>query len=101
MFPNQEIYGLTTQMRRAAVLISSNIAEGFGRKSAKEKEHFYVIADGSLYELKSQLLLAKDLEYVSKQDFDTIAEQANTTHKLLHGLLRSHKNNSNNPASNV
>lgn len=92
-FPSEEIYGLSSQMRRCSVSVASNLAEGFGRSSAKDREHFYVMSDGSLYELKSQLLLAKDLGYISQNQFEKIAEIANCAHKLLHGLLRSHKSN--------
>jgi four helix bundle protein len=90
-FPVDEIYGLTSQIRRASVSITSNIAEGFGRTTAKDRQRFYDIANGSMYELKSQLILAKDLGYISENQFNKIAEQANNSHKLLHGLLRSHK----------
>lgn len=89
-FPREEIYGLTSQMRRASVSINSNIAEGFGRSSAKDRLHFWVMADGSCYELKSQNILAKDLKYLTQKDFEEIKIQVDLTHKLLHGLLRSH-----------
>lgn len=68
-FPSHEQYGLTSQMRRAAVSIASNIAEGFGRSSAKDKDHFYVMASASVRELQSQLSLASDLGYISKGRF--------------------------------
>lgn len=91
VFPDSERYSLTSQLRRAASSVTSNIAEGSGRTSNKDKEHFYTMASGSLYELKSQLILAKDLQYINSEDFQLIAEQANTAHKLLHGLLKAHK----------
>ncbi len=92
-FPSDEVYGLSSQMRRCSVSVTSNLAEGFGRSSSKDREHFYVMSDGSLYELKSQLILAKDLRYINKDQFEAIAKITNDAHKLLHGLLRSHKSN--------
>lgn len=91
-FPTNEQYGLISQLKRAASSVTSNIAESFGRSSSKDTEHFFVMATGSLYEIKSQLLLAKDLGFVGLEDFNAIAEQTNLAHKLLNGLLRSHKN---------
>lgn len=64
--PKHELFGLTSQMRRAAISAESNIAEGFGRTSAKDKQHFYAMARGSLYELQSQTITAGDLGYLSK-----------------------------------
>ncbi len=86
-FPNDERFGLVNQMRRAAVSISSNIAEGYGRGTAKDKVHFYLIAQGSLYEIESQLLIALDLGYTKKkiEIIDTIMH----VDKLLKGLMRS------------
>jgi four helix bundle protein len=90
-FPSSETYSLTSQIRRAAISITSNLAEGFGRFSKADQEHFYIMASGSLYELKSQLMLAKDLGYINTTDFDKIVEQSNLTHKLLNGLLKTHR----------
>lgn len=90
-FPIDEQYGLTSQLRRAGVSVASNIAEGYGRSTKNDREHFYTMASGSLYEIKSQLILARDLEYIDKKRFDTLAQQANTAHRLLNGLLKTHK----------
>jgi four helix bundle protein len=90
-FPAKEQFILTSQICRAAISVTSNIAEGFGRSTAKDKEHFFTMANGSLYEVKNQLISARDRGYISKEQFDAVAEQANVAHKLLHGLLRSHK----------
>jgi len=90
-FPKNEIYSLTNQMRRCAVSITSNIAEGFSRKSYKEKLHFYSIASGSLSELKNQLLIARDIHYINRADYDGIVEKAHLSHKLLHGLISKTK----------
>ncbi|MBI5147851.1 MAG: four helix bundle protein [Parcubacteria group bacterium] len=87
-FPKEEVFGLTSQMRRAAVSITSNIAEGFSRHSYKEKALFYSMARGSLTELQNQLLIAKDAEYVSKGDFSAIANQSVAVHKLLNAFIR-------------
>lgn len=91
LFPKEEIYSLVDQMRRASVSITSNVAEGFGRQSYKEKTHFYYQAQGSLIELKNQILVAKDVNYLEKKDFQCLAEQINLTHKLLQGLIRKTK----------
>lgn len=68
-FPPEEKYGLTSQMRRSTVSITSNIAEGFGRRGKADKARFYDISIGSLYELQSQFLVAQDVDLVSKEDF--------------------------------
>lgn len=91
-FAKEEIFGLTNQIRRAAVSITSNIAEGFNRNSIKEKVQFYFISLGSLAELQSQLLIAKDLNYISKDVFKIIAERTILISKLLNGLIKSIKN---------
>ncbi len=90
-FPKSEVYSLTSQLRREATSVTSNIAEGFGRSSKKDREHFYTMATGSLYEVKSQLILAHNLKCLATQEFQAIAEQANTAHKLLNGLIKAHK----------
>ena len=88
-FPREEIFGLVSQMRRAAVSITSNIAEGFSRQSYKEKIQFYSIAQGSLTELQNQSLIAKDVGYIDAEVFQKIAGQTITVHKLLTGLIKS------------
>ncbi len=90
-FPREEIYSLVDQMRRAAVSITSNIAEGFGRQGYKEKVQFYYISHGSLTELKNQVLIAKDVGYLHNADFEKVMIQANTTHALLQGLIKKTK----------
>jgi len=90
-FPKEESFGLIGQMRRAAVSITSNIAEGFGRQTYKDKIHFFYQAQGSLIELKDQLLIAKDIKYLEETNFSGLAEQANSTHKLLQGLITKTK----------
>ena len=88
-FPPFEQFGLTNQMRRASVSIESNIAEGFGRQTKKEKNQFYYHAKGSLLELKSQLFLARDLDYMNKEVSEEIINSANFTHAILEGLIKT------------
>jgi len=88
-FPEIENFGLSSQMRRAAVSVTSNIAEGFSRKTPKDKTHFYRMSQGSVTELQSQLLIARDLGYVGRDCFDSISEISITCHKLLTGLIKA------------
>jgi four helix bundle protein len=90
-FPKSEAFGLISQMQRASVSITSNIAEGFGRQTLKEKIQFYYQAQGSLTEIKNQLILSKDLSYMSEQEFQEIMDILIVSHKLLQGLLRKTK----------
>lgn len=64
-FPREEVFGITNQMRRAVVSVTSNIAEGFGRQGYKEKIQFYYLAQGSLIELKNQIIVARDITYLT------------------------------------
>ena len=66
-FPVEEKYGLTSQIRRASISVSSNLAEGAARKTAKDQAHFSTIAYGSLMELLNQLILASDLDYITNE----------------------------------
>jgi four helix bundle protein len=90
-FPKRETFSLISQMRRSSSSITSNIAEGFGRQTYKEKVHFYYQAQGSLTELKDQLLIARDISYLTKSSFNKCLDQANKTHKLLQGLIKKSK----------
>ena len=90
-FPDKEKYGIIDQMRRAAVSLTSNIAEGFSRRSSKEKNRFYCIAQASLVELQNQFIISKDVDYLSDNDFQIIAGQSVIVSKLLNGLLRATK----------
>lgn len=80
---------LASQMQRAAVSITSNIAEGFGRQSVADKRHFYVIARGSTTELQNQLLIARDIGQIDAKVFEKQAEQTIIVHKLITGLIKS------------
>jgi len=88
-FPKEERYCLIDQMRRAVISITSNIAEGFSRKSSKEKSQFYKMTQGSLLELQNQLIISRDIKYLNKEDFSKIADQTVIVHKLINGLLKA------------
>ncbi len=83
------MFGLTSQIRRAAVSFTSNIAEGFRRQSQKEKRQFYAIAFGSLTEVQNQLLIARDVGYLSKKEFDALAAETVELSKMITGLMKS------------
>lgn len=87
-FPREELYSLVDQMRRCAISITSNIAEGFSRKSYKEKIQFYSMALGSTTELQNQLLVAKDVGYITKEQFNLLASLSVEVHKLINGLIK-------------
>ena len=90
-FPSEEKFGLTSQIRRAAVSVASNIAEGFKRLSSKVSFNFYDIADGSLEEVRYQLLLSKDLGYIDLGDYNNTARLIEEISKMLHSWIRSQK----------
>lgn len=93
-FPQSEVFGLTSQMRRAAVSFTSNVAEGFARISTKDKLHFYAIARGSLIELQNQLLIARDIGLLGTEIYATIYDQTVIAHKLLNAFAKALKNSS-------
>ncbi len=80
-------FSLCNQMRRCAVSVPSNIAEGYGRGGNKEFVHFLSIAKGSLYELKTQLIISKEIGYCSSDNFDSTIQHANTVAKIITGLV--------------
>ena len=88
-YPKDELYGLTSQTRRSAVSVPSNIAEGQGRGSSRDFARFLTIARGSLCELETQLLLAERLTYLDAATSADLMQQARTVGRLLNGLLRS------------
>jgi four helix bundle protein len=85
-FPKEEIYSITAQIKRAA--ISINIAEGAARDSNKEYIHFLYIALGSVAELDTQLLIAKDLNFLNEKEFNEISEKLDNIGKMLSGLIK-------------
>ena len=90
-FPKEELFGLTNQLRRAAISLTSNIAEGFSRRSYKEKLQFYSIALGSLTEIQNQLLIAKDIGLLTAKNFSDIANQTVEVSKVMNGLIKKSK----------
>lgn len=90
-FPKEEVFAIVNQMRRAAVSITSNIAEGFGRFSYKEKSQFYLIATSSTSELQNQLIISKDVGYIGSELFEANYNQATKVHKIINGLIKGAK----------
>jgi four helix bundle protein len=88
-FPKQEIYGLTSQMRRSAVSVPSNIAEGKGRFSRKELVHYLFQARGSLLELETQILIGRKLEYLDDFESKRLIALTSEVGRLLNGLVNS------------
>jgi four helix bundle protein len=82
-FPKEEMYGLTSQIRRAAISIPSNIAEGTGRTSDKEFQRFLDYAIGSLFELETQMMLANDLNFITAEDFKTIHQDIKSLIRMI------------------
>ena len=91
-FPIIEQFGLTSQMRRCVVSIVSNIAEGFSRKTYKDKSQFYSVSLGSVTELQSQLQISYDIGLVSMEIFQELDTRSIEVHKIINGLLKSSKN---------
>jgi len=91
LFPQKEIFALTNQMRRCVVSVTSNIAEGFSRQSYKEKVQFYCMAQGSLTELQNQLLIARDVGFLTKEKFKQLADQSVIVHRIMSGLIKKSK----------
>lgn len=90
-FPREELFGLTNQLRRAAVSIPSNIAEGCGRQTPRDTISFLFVARGSLYELETQLYVAVDLAYLSQEVMDGLLAQVTSCKKLLHGFINYYR----------
>ncbi len=88
-FPRDEVYALSRQLRRAGVSVSSNIAEGFNHFSKKEKIQFYSVSLGSVSEIHSQLMLARDLQYISEAHFNRLETSIELIHKGLVALIKS------------
>ena len=88
-FPKAEIYGLTSQIRRCAVSVPSNLAEGHGRTSGKEFLQFIAIAYGSICELETQILISHRLKYIEDIDLETISTLLNETSKTIRGLQKA------------
>ena len=87
-FPKEEIWGLTSQIRRAAVSVPSNIVEGKARGSRKDFKRFLLVARGSLEEVKYQSLLAKELKYMNEEQYEEITVMIEDVGRLLGGMIR-------------
>jgi four helix bundle protein len=90
-FPKEEIFGLTSQIRRAAVSIPSNIAEGRGKSSKGEFQQFLHHSRGSLAEVETQIIIAQNLGYLSVEETVKVIEMISEVGRLLHGLITSIK----------
>jgi four helix bundle protein len=92
LFPKEERFCLVDQMRRSSISITSNIAEGFARLTAKDKANFYGISRGSLMELMSQLAISKDLGYLDEKEYLSLKNEAREVSMMIIGLIKSAQN---------
>ena len=90
-FPKSEQYGITSQLRRASTSVASNLAEGFGRYTYKDKAAKYTIARGECTEVECFLHVSVRLEYISQEQFDNTIEQAKEVGRTISGLIKSTK----------
>jgi len=90
-FPKEEIYSLTSQIRRCAISIPSNIAEGAGRRASKDFNHFLDISLGSSCELDTQLLISAELNYIKKEVYEEFLLEIDEIQKMINGLQKSNK----------
>ena len=87
-FPKEEMYSLTSQIRRCAISIPSNIAEGSGRKTIDDFSRFLDIANGSAFELETQLILASDLNYLNSDELDSIIKDVHEIEKMIYSFKK-------------
>ncbi|MGH2646452.1 MAG: four helix bundle protein [Ginsengibacter sp.] len=87
-FPSSETYGLTSQIRRSAISVPANIAEGYGRNSTGDYKRFLQIAVGSLFELQTQLEIASNLNYLAKDNYEAFLERTNELDRMLFSLIK-------------
>ena len=87
-FPAVEKYGITQQLRRAAISVASNISEGTGRYAPKEQGHFYAISYGSLMELLNQVIISKDLNFITTAEYDDLRTSIETLSAIISGLRK-------------
>jgi len=93
LYPKEELFGLTSQYRRAAVSIAANIAEGYGKKGAKDKLRFYNIAEGSINECLYYVILSKDLGYITEDDGNILYGELTSIKKLLFSYSKALEKN--------
>ena len=91
LFPNDEIYGLTSQIRRSTVSISTNIAEGTSRNSNKDKNHFLTISYSSAMETLNHLIISKDLEYLSNEDYLSCRQKLEKISNQINALKKHYQ----------
>lgn len=87
LFPKEELYGLTSQIRRASISVPSNIAEGYGRKTNKEFIRFLRISMGSLFEIQTQLEIAKNINFINKEVYLDLYEDSREIERMLSSLI--------------
>lgn len=92
-FPKEEMFGLTSQIRRSSVSIPSNIAEGSGRESSKDFLRFLYISLGSIFEMQTQLEIAKNIIYINEEEFNLLYEDSREIERMLASLIRKIKDN--------
>ena len=92
-FPKEELFGIVSQLRRAASSITANLSEGFARYHFKDKIRFYYQSRGSLAEVNNFLILAKDLKFIRIDEYDNLKERCDEIGKLINGLIKSINNN--------
>ena len=90
-YPKEEIFGLVSQMRRAAISVPSNIAEGYARGTDREKLHFLRISSGSMSEIETQVMLSLNLGYISQDSYKELSEKVTSVWKQLNALISSIK----------
>ena len=90
-FPKEELFGLVSQMRRAAVSVPSNIAEGYARGTDREKLHFLRISSGSMSEIETQVMLSLNLGYIGQDSYEELSEKVTSVWKQLNALISTIK----------
>jgi four helix bundle protein len=89
LFPKEEVFSLTNQVRRAAVSIAANICEGYKKKTIPNQLNFINIAEGSLEEVKYYIILSKDLQYINEKDFEQLTNAAEEVGRLINGYEKA------------
>ncbi|MEI6753208.1 MAG: four helix bundle protein [Paludibacter sp.] len=95
-FPKEELFGLTSQLKRAAISIPANIAEGYKKNGVKDKIRFFNIAQGSLEECRYFLILARDIEFISLTEFEDLKDSLNSASYMINAYQNTIRENLNN-----